>query len=202
MKGKIKWLIGLGLVAALLIPALGIGTALAEDPTPTPNGDNVGWWCGGAGGMMGGFGLMHGGLLRGNLDRLATALGVTTDELTTQLREGKTLKEIAEAKGVSESKLVDTILAPIRDMTQVMVKYGYISEQQATDRLTRIEEQVKAAISQPLQWNAPRSGGFRGMMGPGMMGGYGNQGTSSGLGGMMQGLGRTFQGGFGMMGGL
>src|SRR3990172_12246654 len=99
MKGKIWWLIGLGLLVALAIPAVGLGTALAQEPTPTPTPDSTGAWCGGAGGMIGGIGFMHGGLFGANLDRLATTLGITTDELTAQLKEDKTLKQIAEAKG-------------------------------------------------------------------------------------------------------
>ena len=210
MKGKIWWLIGLGLLVALAIPAVGLGTALAQDPTPTPTPDSTDTWCGGAGGMMGGMGFMHGGLFGANLDRLATTLGITTDELTAQLKEGKTLKQIAEAKGVSESTLVETILAPIRDRMQLMVKNGYITEQQASDHLAAIQQQVETLIGQPLPQGGTHQGngwhqgmmGGNGMMGGGMMGGYGNQGTTSGLGGMMGGLGRSVQGAFGTARGL
>ncbi|MCU1386678.1 MAG: hypothetical protein JWL72_16 [Ilumatobacteraceae bacterium] len=60
---------------------------------------------GGRGGFGGGFGLAEG------LDAAATALGVTSDELKTDLEAGKTIADIAKDKGVDVQKVIDAIVA-------------------------------------------------------------------------------------------
>ncbi|MCR8633550.1 hypothetical protein [Paenibacillus radicis (ex Xue et al. 2023)] len=42
-------------------------------------------------------------------DKLSALLGITEDELHTQLKEGKSLTEIAQAKGISKDQLIEKI---------------------------------------------------------------------------------------------
>lgn len=62
---------------------------------------------GGHHGMRGGPGM--GGM--GLLDTAAETLGLTEEELMTQLQDGSTLGEIADAQGVDRQTLVDALLA-------------------------------------------------------------------------------------------
>ena len=59
---------------------------------------------------QGGPGGRHGGRGPG-LDAAATALGITTDELRTELQSGKSLAEVATAKGVSVQSVIDALVA-------------------------------------------------------------------------------------------
>ena len=59
---------------------------------------------------QGGPGGRHGGRGPG-LDAAATALGITTDELRTELQSGKSLAEVANAKGVSVQSVIDALVA-------------------------------------------------------------------------------------------
>ncbi|TXK82655.1 hypothetical protein [Paenibacillus sp. N3.4] len=76
-------------------------------------------------GGRGGFGGFGGQF--GNSDVLTTLLGVTQDELRTQLEAGKSIVDIASAKGISE----DDLISKIKDsMTDSIKKHV---EQKGTD---------------------------------------------------------------------
>lgn len=180
------------LVVALLVSAIVVTSALAAPPTPTQPG-TPSWGYGGFG-MMGGY----------ELGRVAKLLGVTTSDIVTQLRQGKTLVEIATGKA-TEQELIDLLIAPNADQLKLRVKYEYITQEQADYLLGQAIERTKTAIN--TSWSTgsngqggfwgPMHGGFGGMMGGlggmmgvfgGMMGGFG--GPTGGFGGMMGGWGR------------
>ncbi len=69
-------------------------------------------------GPMGGMGdrkpgMGHGGrgFGGGGIDAAATALGITTDELKTELVAGKTISDVATEKGVDVQTVIDAIVA-------------------------------------------------------------------------------------------
>jgi len=113
----------LGILGSVLLVTLVFvtfaGTALAQPPTPTPPGR--------------GYGL--GFLDRVTLQRAATLLGTTPADLAAQLQQGKSLAQLAQAKGVTEQALTDNILQPIKDQLALQVKYGYLTQEQADARL-------------------------------------------------------------------
>ena len=67
----------------------------------------------GGGPGMGGPGMDHGGrgFGGGGIDAAATALGITTDELKTELEAGKTIADVATEKGVDVQTVIDAIVA-------------------------------------------------------------------------------------------
>ena len=80
----------------------------ANRPAPG-KGDHRGGPFGGAEGPgMGHRGRGFGG---GGLDAAATALGITPDALKTDLEAGKTIADVATAKGVDVQKVIDAIVA-------------------------------------------------------------------------------------------
>ncbi len=86
MKNKKSVLIVGILVALLVAGVVGATSVYAQTPSNAPlQGPGPG-----GGGRMGGPGL----------EAAATALGMTTDELTTALQSGKTLEQVAQEKGV------------------------------------------------------------------------------------------------------
>lgn len=84
----------------------------------------------GRGGKMGGF--MGGGQSR---EAIAGALGITTQELDTQLRSGKTLAELAAGK---EQAVKDAMVAAEKTRLDQAVAGGKITQDQANQRLEQL----------------------------------------------------------------
>src|SRR3990172_3145946 len=135
--------IAIPVVAGVVAAATSIGIAAARSgnqnteytptsyntigTTPISDNDVRSQYCGGAGMMGSGMGLG----LKVTTERVATLLGTTTADLKAQLQTGKTLADIAKARGVSNDTLVQTILAPFQEHLDIMVKYGYLTKDQA-----------------------------------------------------------------------
>jgi hypothetical protein len=60
-------------------------------------------------------------LLNPDFEKIAEALGMTNDALKTELKSGKSLAEIAAAKGMSKAKLMDTIKTQLTPTIEQMV---------------------------------------------------------------------------------
>lgn len=103
------------------------------------------------------------------LDAAATALGMTADELRTELQSGKTIAQVAEAKGVPTQTVIDAIVA---DMN------AHFDEELAAGEHTQAEiDQRKAEAAQRatdmVNGTMPAKGEGRG--GPGGRGPRGQQ---------------------------
>ena len=110
------------------------------------------------------------------LQRVAATLGITYDQLVQDLNNGQTIASIATAQKVDISKVVDTVVAAQTDMVNVLVKYGYITQDQANTIIANLRTRVEAVLS----GTAPTTG-------YGMMGGIVN-GTGYGYGMMGSGF--------------
>ena len=112
-----KLVIAVSIIAGVLAVSTGVGVAFAkgaDQPSgaaanyaslPANNSANssaVGY-CGGPGGMMGWNHMLL-------TPQVATLLGTTVSDLEAQLTSGKTLAELAAAKGVSQDQLKQTML--------------------------------------------------------------------------------------------
>jgi hypothetical protein len=122
---------------ATLVTVVGVvavvGIALAQEPTPTPHG----WFGPGHGlGPMG----------RGDwdtFDATAEALGLSPEQLFTELHGGKTLTDLAEEKGVDLQTVYDAAAAvreeAMRQRIEQAVEQGQLSREQADWMLQGIE---------------------------------------------------------------
>ena len=156
-------------VLALAVLGAGFAFAQASTPTPGggyggyPAGGMMGGYGGGMlggygsypGGMMGAFGQdgdgyqwmddMHqwmqvsGGMHTLVWDGLAEALGLTPDQLSTELASGKTLAQIAETQGVSQEQMADTLEASVRAGLDQAVADGTLTQEQADWMLNHME---------------------------------------------------------------
>jgi polyhydroxyalkanoate synthesis regulator phasin len=88
----------------------------------------------------------HQALRWAGLDAAAEALGLAVAGLRTQLEEGNTLAQIADAQGVDEDSLIEAILAPAAQRIQRAVERGRLTDDQASEALDRATEQVSEAI--------------------------------------------------------
>lgn len=124
-----KWLTlaGLGLVVGLLVLSLAI-PALAQETTRTSPAPDIlkGWGKG--------FGFGGGGSWT-TYDAVAEALGLTPVELFTELHSGKTLDQIATAKGMDMQKVQDAAKAAELEARKAeiaqAVKDGTMTQEQA-----------------------------------------------------------------------
>jgi len=132
MKKKVSILIG-GLLAALIVVgAIGATNAFAQSATLIAPEHGRG-----PGGGGRGFGLE-------GLQAAAEALNMTTDELITALRSGKTLEEIATEAGVELQAVQDAIQAAreeeLRTRIEQGVADGTISQEKADWLLEGLEK--------------------------------------------------------------
>jgi len=134
MSKRLMIVAGVALAAIVLGAALVLPT-LAQEPTPTPKA--YGWH-----GWGRGFGIGRGLCGQGGLEAAAEALGMTADELSTQLWGGRTLAELADKAGVDLQTVRDGVeaaceaarqeaLAAFRDAIEQAVTNGDLTREQA-----------------------------------------------------------------------
>jgi hypothetical protein len=149
MKNKISVLIGGLLVALMVIGVVGATSAYAQSPSNVPlHGDSPGG---------GGRGLGLEGL-----QAAAEALNMTSDELISALRSGKTLEDLANEEGVDLQVVQDAIQAAhataMRERIQQALGDGTITQEHADWLLEGLD---KGFIG------IPGGFGFGGPRGPG-----------------------------------
>ena len=130
MKNKKSILIGGLLVALLVIGVIGATSAYAQSPTST-------FLHGGGPGGGRGLGLVE-------LQVAAEALDMTTDELITALRSGKTLEQLADEAGVDLQNVQDAIQAEheeeLRTRIEQAVSDGTMTQEKADSLLEGLEK--------------------------------------------------------------
>ena len=77
----------------------------------------------------------------------AEALGMTTEELRTQVLDGKTLAQIAESKGVSTEDLAAAMLERSEAAINKAVEAGKLTREEADKRLAALTERVNKVIA-------------------------------------------------------
>lgn len=119
-----------------------------------------------------GFGPGHGGFehheMLGGLGVAATYLGLSEDEVRTQLESGRSLADVAKAKGKSVDGLVDALVADAKKHLDDDVSEGDLTRAQADQLMSRLEEGIRSMVNGERPSIAPGPGfGFRhGFEGP------------------------------------
>jgi uncharacterized membrane protein len=134
-----KRLVLLGSVALIVVLVASLAGAMlvsADEPTTTPRTN--GWGRG--------FGRGIGG--QAGLEAAAELLGMTADELSTQLWGGRTLADLADEAGVDLQTLRDIVEAAnqaameaaVQDSIEQALEDGYITQEQADWLLEGLEQ--------------------------------------------------------------
>lgn len=130
-----KW-IAAALVILLVAGAVGATAAYAQESTPqAPTTD----------GFFGGRG-HHGGrgLPQAELEAAAKVLGMTADEISTALKDGKTLEDLATEAGVELTAVQDAIKAvreaDMRERIQQAITNGTMTQEKADWLLEGLEK--------------------------------------------------------------
>ena len=111
------------------------------------------------GALLGGRGGFHGGPQDGVQQAMvaaaAKALNITTDELTTQLRSGQTLAQLAQAHGTTEQAVTSAALTAAKTQLAQSVSSGALTQAQADAIYAQLQQQGAQLL-------APHGRGFAG----------------------------------------
>ena len=107
------------------------GTLRRPDGARGPGGPHRGFE------FRGGFGL----------DVAAKAIGVSTDSLLSDLKAGKTIAEVAKAKGVSVQKVIDAMVAAMSTQIDSQAKAGRLTAEQATRLKANLEQMITDQVN-------------------------------------------------------
>ncbi len=89
----------------------------------------------------------------------AQALGITQDQLMTELKDGKSLAEVAQAQGMSVEDFKAALLTQVKAQLDSLVADGTLTQEQADRVMQNTEENIDSIVN--------AVGGFRGGGGPG-----------------------------------
>ena len=96
-----------------------------------------------------GFGMERGGMGRGGfaggnteMDAAAAKLGMTTLDLMTELRAGKSLADVAKEKGVDAGELKTAIITAVTTQIDQAVTAGKLTQAQADQLKSKLDSQI------------------------------------------------------------
>jgi len=139
---------------------------LVNNPLPVPPKG----FPGGGPRMHDGFGFIFGlPGVKDALDPVAKALGITTDELQNDLRDGKSIADIAKEKNVDLKTIVDELVKEAQSRFDDAVKDGKLSQDQADRFEARLKERITDLLNRGLPTGLGDFG-FRFHGGPGHFG--------------------------------
>jgi hypothetical protein len=102
----------------------------------------------------------HGLRIGAGLDEVASIIGITKDELRTQLRSGKTLAEIAKTKNISQATLVDKLVAAAKTRIAAEVKAGRLTQARADEVTKNLSARINEMVTH--SWPMGMRGHHRG----------------------------------------
>ena len=157
-----KKLVLFSVVVIVALMALGVaGFAYAQAPQPTepvPYGPGMM----GRGGMMGrwnqsGTSGQYGPMHEYMVGAMAEALGMTDEELDTELAAGKTMWQVAEEKGLSTEEFQQLMIEARTSALEKLVADGVITQEQANWMQSRMQGRGGQGGC-PMQGGAGRGG--------------------------------------------
>jgi hypothetical protein len=119
------------MTSAALVIGVGTGVATAAHKNVSKAGANSGQGPGGPPGAA----------------AIATYLGLTNDQIRTQLASGKTLAQIATAQGKTVSGLEDAIVADAKTHLDAAVTAGKLTADQESTMLARLKSHVDELVN-------------------------------------------------------
>ena len=87
------------------------------------------------------------GIVHASIDTAAKALGVTSEELRTALRDGKSVADVAGEKGVDVQVVIDALVAEAQERIATAVSDGRITQAQADERLATLTDDVTKIVN-------------------------------------------------------
>jgi hypothetical protein len=102
----------------------------------------------------------HGFGLRGDIaEDVSEVLGLSTEEIRSQLADGQSLADIAAAQGVETQAVVDAIVAAIEGRLDAAVEAGRLSEDDAADKAEDVAERATELVERTFDADGRRGPG-------------------------------------------
>lgn len=95
---------------------------------------------------------------RGFVNAVANFLGMTPTDLTSALKSGQTLTQVAQAHGKSQSDLVTFLQNQLKAALDKAVANGKITSQQEQTVLNKASTRINTAVTKPISANNARRG--------------------------------------------
>lgn len=157
------------------------GTAYAQSATTTTSTDKSTEHK--AQGFKGGDKVKPGGIAN---QELLTLLNIDEATLHTELKAGKSLAAIGEAKGISKQQIIDLLVKQDADRLAKAVTDGKITQAQANERKAKQLEMITKRVDQAGEFGGKGGPGERGGKGPEGHDGHGGSGGFGGPGGGLE----------------
>lgn len=146
------------------ITAAQLDAIVAKLATAEPGGKDGGR-PGGTGrpGGLGGIGGL-GRILDAGVDTVATTLGISADDVRAALRDGTTLKALAEAHGKTAQDVIDALVAATKTQLDAKVADGSMTQAEADTALAAATIGIPALVNNgiPARFPGRPDGGHRG----------------------------------------
>ena len=136
------------LVFSLVVAAVAVVTLFSVGMIGYAQGPGGSW----SGGMM-----EWGGRQNSLVASAAQTLGMTQADLVSAMQSGKTIADVAKAKGIALDKIVDAFLTARQAMLKTAVAGGRLTQAQADSMIGIMKANVLARLSAPF---TPRGTGF------------------------------------------
>jgi hypothetical protein len=101
----------------------------------------------GEGPGRGGHGRGDHGPVRKSLAAASTALGMTEQELATQLRDGRTIAQVAQERGVDVQVVIDALVAEFKAHLDEEVASGEHTREEADQKLAKATERITDMVN-------------------------------------------------------
>jgi hypothetical protein len=109
-----------------------------------------------------GPGRRGGGIAWVDVDAVATALGMTSDDVRTALRDGTTLKALAESKGKTDKDVIDVLVAATKQQLDAKVADGSMTQAEADAKLAEATSRITDMVDNGFATAFPGMPGERG----------------------------------------
>lgn len=120
-----------------LVMTMGISSLFADTLAEENNEQSFISMCGNS--IQKGFGVIS--------EAIQKLFGMSREEIQEQRQEGNSLLEIAESKNITAENLIGTMLQAKKDRLEEAVENGYLTQEQANDRLELFEERIEEKIN-------------------------------------------------------
>jgi hypothetical protein len=87
---------------------------------------------------------------------IAEMLGLEGREIREALRNGSSIAELAEARGIDSADIVDAIVARAEERLDTAVENGHIDDAQAAEMLTRTAERAEDLVNGEIEFGGRR----------------------------------------------
>jgi hypothetical protein len=82
------------------------------------------------------------------LDSAAQALGMSAEDLREQLRDGKTIAQVAQERNVDAQRVIDAMVAEANARIDEKVQEGDLTAEEANERKAELEERITELVNE------------------------------------------------------